>query len=231
MKKQNKTCCNPMKFLLLVALTVLASGCAAPQASNGLQQRIDELLKTQQQQALQLTKLQEQLSRLTTQPLIVPLASDNLPGDTEMSGQAIEPVTQPLQIAPSAAEVAQISEAAELYLEAFAAIATGQMAEAESGFGAFLQRFPEHEYAGNANYWMAEALLSQQKTARAETILLGIIDNLKQQNKAPAAMARLTNYYRENDAPNNAAAMLQMLSTRYPESPELKRLLRSTEPR
>ncbi len=220
MKRQYKTGCKPMRLFLLAALALLASGCAAPQASDGLQQRIDGLLKIQQQQALQLDNLQKQLSRLT---------ADNLYDDTKPPDQAVEPVPPTLQIAPSAAETARISEAAELYLEAFAAIATGQMAEAESGFGAFLERFPEHEYAGNANYWMAEALLSQQKTARAETVLLDIIDNPQQQNKAPAAMARLTNYYRENDAPNNAAAMLQMLSTRYPESPELKRLLLSTK--
>jgi tol-pal system protein YbgF len=223
MKRTNKTFCIPMPFLLLAALTLLTAGCSAPQASNGLQQRIDELLQVQQQQAQQLSQLQEQLASLSSLPLgTSPPAIE----PAEADGSAILPLPAPT----SAAETAAISEAAELYLEAFAAIATGQMAAAESGFETFILRFPDHQYAGNANYWLAESLFSQQNTKRAETVLLEIIDNQQQRNKAPAAMARLVNYYRKSNA-QKAAAMLQMLSTNYPESPELKRLMRSSEPR
>ncbi len=231
MKRLNKTLCAPRNLLLLVALTLLMTGCAAPQAPNGLQQRIDELLQIQQQQAQQLAQLQLQLNRLSTPPLDTGLITNVPIDEAERLTQTKEIDIQPLPLPPSAAESAAISEAAGVYLEAFAAIATGQMAEAESGFKDFIQRFPDHQYSGNANYWMAEALLAQQKTKQAETALLNIIDNPKQQNKAPAAMARLINYYRESDAQNNAIAMLQMLNDNYPESPELKRLMRSTEPR
>ncbi len=231
MKRLNKTLCDPRNLLLLVALTLLATGCAAPQAPGGLQQRIDNLLQVQQQQAQQLAQLQQQLDRLSTLPLGTAHTTNEPVGETEQLTQTTEVEIQPLSLPPSAAEIAAISEAAGVYLEAFAAIATGQMVEAESGFKDFIKRFPDHQYSGNANYWMAEALLAQQKTKQAETALLNIIDNPKQQNKAPAAMARLIRYYRESDAQNNAIAMLQMLNNNYPESPELKRLMRSTEPR
>ncbi len=231
MKRLNKNLCTPMIWLLLASLTLLTAGCAAPQAQSELQQRINELLQVQQQQAQQLAQLQQQLAMLAPQPLDSSLIPNEPTGDMEQLTQASEPLTLPLPVSVSAAEIAAISEAAELYLEAFAAIATGQMAEAETGFVAFIQRFPDHQYAGNANYWMAEALLSQQKSQRAETVLLEIIDNSQYLNKAPAAMARLVKYYRESDAQNNAAAMLQMLNNNYPESPELKRLMRSTESR
>lgn len=231
MKRPNKTLCAPRNLLLLVALTLLATGCAAPQAPYGLQQRFDDLLQIQQQQAQQLAQLQQQIARLSPLPLDTTLIINEATGETEQLTPSTEVEMQPLPLSPSAAEIAAISEAAGIYLEAFAAIATGQMATAESGFKDFVQRFPDHEYTGNANYWMAEALLAQQKTKQAETALLNIIDNPRQQNKAPAAMVRLINYYRETDAQNNAIAMLQMLNDNYPESPELKRLMRSTEPR
>ena len=231
MKRLNKTLCTPINLLLFVALTLLVAGCAAPQAPSGLQQRIDDLLQIQQQQAQQLTQLQQQLDVLSTRPLNTVLITNEPIEETEQLTQTkeVEVQPQPLPLPPSAAEIAAISEAAGVYLEAFAAIATGQMAEAESRFKDFIQRFPDHQYTGNANYWMAEALLAQQKSKQAETALLNIIDNPQQQNKAPAAMARLINYYRESDAQNNAISMLQMLTDSYPESPELKRLMRSTE--
>ncbi len=227
MKRLKKNRFAPLTWFLLVLLTLLATGCAAPQASNGLQQRIDELLKVQEQQAQQLIQLQQQLTELSMQPIEAPEPTAALGPLTQPQSPAILPP----QNAPSAAEIASIAEATGLYLEAFAAIATGQMAEAESGFRSFIQRFPDQEYVGNANYWLAEALLSQQKTKRAETVLLNIIDNPKQQNKAPAAMARLINLYRKNGARENASDMLQRLNISYPESPELKRLMWSPEPR
>jgi len=232
MKRPSQNLRTLIKSLLLVTLTLLAAGCAAPQASTGLQQRIDALLVVQQQQALQLAQLQQQLAGLSVLPLDSPLV-DSKPADetAEQLTQANHPATPALSPPASAAEVAAISEASGLYLEAFAAIATGQMAQAEAGFKSFIQKFPAHEYAGNANYWMAEALLAQQKPKYAESVLLGIIDNPEQQNKAPAAMARLVSFYRETGAQSNASAMLQMLNNRYPESPELNRLMRSTEPR
>jgi tol-pal system protein YbgF len=231
MTRTNKSLWTPVLSLLVISLTLLASGCAAPQTSNELQKRIESLLLIQQQQARQLEQLQQQMAGLAVQtPDNLQSSQDSAltsPLDTTLIKQEPVPLPEP----PSPTETAAISEAAALYLEAFAAIATGQMAEAEAGFKTFLQRFPDHEYAGNANYWMAEALIAQLKTKPAETILLNIIDNPKQQNKAPASMARLVNLYRETGAQNKANAMLQMLSTSYPESPELKRLLRSTEPR
>ncbi len=223
-------------WLLLAALPLLLGGCAAPQSTAGLQQRIDQLLEAQQKQARQLTQLQQQLADLQIRPPVSPqdaAIAEEQPAAAEPAQGAVvlPPTLTPPTLTPPAAQPAEISAAAQLYLEAFAAIATGQMAEAESGFKVFLSRFPAHEYAGNANYWLAESLLAQQKNRLAETVLLGIIDNPQQQNKAPAAMARLVNYYRESGAQNNAAAMLEMLSSRYPESPELKRLMRSSEPR
>ncbi len=214
--------------LLLVLLPLILTGCAAPQASGNLEQRLAELLKAQQQQAMQLERLQQQLDNLTSQPLVSSEVS--VPNvDSGVIQQSSNTAVLTLPVAASAEEIAALSDAAALYLEAFAAIATGQMSEAENGFKRFIKQYPEHKYVGNANYWLAESLLSQKKSDLAEKTLLSIIENEKYQHKAPAAMARLVNYYLESDAQQSAAAMLQRLTNIYPESPELKRLMRSTE--
>lgn len=241
MIRPKNTCHTIFIVTLLAMLLLLTGGCAPPPVSDGLQQQVDMLLQIQEEQTRQLAELKQQLAELQT-----PLATlSQVEAESEAKIETeVEPLVTagqpamisttailPLPITPSADEIAELSAAAGLYLESFAAIATGRMAEAETGFRAFIDRFPNHEYIGNANYWMAEALLAQQKPQLAETILLEVIDNPQQENKAPAAMARLVIYYRESGAQNNATAMLQMLSNRYPESPELNRLMRSAEPR
>ncbi len=229
MKRSSKTSGIRSILLLLGAGALLLGGCAAPPASGSLQRRIDELLQIQQQQAEQLNALQQQLTQLQLQP------SEPLQPVTETEISPIEATPQVASAAPllpvAAPDIAAMSESAALYLEAFAAIATGRMTDAEAGFASFVQRYPDHEYAGNAKYWQAEALLAQQKPRYAETLLLEIIDNPQEQNKAPDAMARLVRYYRESGAKSNAEAMLQLLSSRFPESPALNRLQRSAEPR
>ncbi len=232
MKRINKVRRVNTVHLLLSAFILVFAGCAPPPAANDLQQRIDQLLQIQQQQAKQLENLQQQLARLQNrQPSSEPVNEAQPATELSIPTVPVTTETEPTIEEPSAAEIAQLSQAASLYLEAFAAIATGQMEKAEAGFRAFIERYPEHEYTGNASYWMAEALFAQQKPRRAETVLLGVIDNPQQQNKAPAAMARLVQYYRESGAQDNARAMLQMLSSHYPDSSELKRLMRATESR
>ncbi len=229
MKILNNARCTSSLFLLLAAVLLQVGGCAPPPASGNLQQRIDDLLQIQQQQAQQLTELKEQLAEMQTQPMAEATLSEAPETPEALSAGDELSETGSLNLPSAAAEIAEMSEAAGLYLESFAAIATSRMAEAEKGFRTFVERYPTHEYAGNARYWMAEALFALQKPQYAETILLEIIDNPDQANKAPAAMARLVRYYRETGAQSNADAMLQMLSSRYPENPELNRLKQSTE--
>ncbi|MCF6178034.1 MAG: tetratricopeptide repeat protein [Geopsychrobacter sp.] len=231
MTRPSKTSSRSPLFVLLASLLIMA-GCAAPQAANNLQQRIEELLRVQQQQSEQLSQLQHQFAalqgqqpQLPPQPLSPALQPSNPEMPTDLAG------TASLATPASAAETTEISAASQLYLEAFAAIATGQMPKAQSDFQAFIERFPKHKYVGNANFWLAEALLAQQKNQRAINVLRAIINNPQQQNKAPAAMARLISYYRANNTVDKAVDMLQTLSNKYPESPEFKRLQRVNEPR
>jgi len=218
--------------LLAATLVFLVAGCAPPPASNALQQRIDELLKVQQEQARQLEQLQQKLAGLDLpQQENAPPAMTDQATNSENAGQEVAASAQMRPQIPSTEEITALSESAALYLESFAAIATGRMAAAKEGFSNFISRFPDHEYVGNARYWLAEALLALHENQRGESLLLDIIDTPTQQHKAPAAMARLVTYYQDSGASANANSMLEMLRDRYPESAELKRLLRSEEPR
>lgn len=205
-------------LLLLIGFSLTLSGCAPPPATSDLQQKIDGLLDVQKAQAEELAALKHQLAQL----------GQEVPTPVPDEPSAIAPPPSTAETTPvltaAAADIDAMSKSASLYLASFAAMATGRMAEAEAGFRDFTQRYPDHAYRANANYWLAEALFALQQPQQAETLLLDIIDSPQQQEKAPAAMARLVRYYRKSGAADNATALLRLLSTRYPESPELKRL-------
>jgi len=220
-----------LSLLLIAGVSLFISGCAPPPASGNLQRKIDELLRVQQQQAEELEVLKQQLFSLGEQPLTL-AKGEAQQQETNNLPSSAEPATEPEMSLPTAAaeEIAEMSESASLYLSSFAAIATGRMKDAAAGFREFVDRYPTHEYVGNAKYWLAEALFALQQPRYAETLLLEIIDDQEHQNKAPAAMARLVRYYRESGADQNAQAMLQMLQDRYPESSELNRLMQGNAP-
>lgn len=216
-------------LLLCSGFSLLLAGCAPPPAGTDLQRKIDELLQVQQAQAAELAALKEQLaSRDTNMVPPVGKSAEPTPVETAPPTSTETAISLP---AVAAEDIAEMSRSASLYLASFAAIATGRMADAEAGFRDFITRYPDHEYVGNAKYWLAEALFALQRPRHAETLLLDIIDNPQQENKAPAAMARLVRYYRESGADNNANAMLELLNSRYPESPEIQRLQQGKEPR
>jgi len=222
---------NPMIKTLTVFIgfaLLFAGGCAPQPVSSTaqMQQTIDELRQMQQQQAEQLEQLVQQLVAL--QPS----------GDLNPPGAPLTPQTEVPSAettaqnsafaAQSMAEIAALTESSALYLQAFGALATGRVSAAAQSFRAFIEKYPQHEFSGNARYWLAEALIAQQNPAQAEAVLLEIIDSSQEQQRAAAAMARLIDIYQQRGAIEQARATLQQLSRRYPASPELQRF--ATDP-
>ncbi|NCP02973.1 MAG: tetratricopeptide repeat protein [Deltaproteobacteria bacterium] len=224
---------NPMikTLTFFIAFAFLFAGGCAPQPVSPaaqMQQTIDELRQVQQQQAQQLEQLVQQLVALQ------PPGNQNPPGAIQTPKTVVsvpetlvpmaENAAQNSALAvQSSAEIAALTESSALYLQAFGALATGRVSTAEQSFRAFIEKYPQHEFSGNARYWLAEALIAQQNPAQAEAVLLEIIDSSQEQQRAAAAMARLIDIYQQRGAIEQARATLQQLSRRYPASPELQR--------
>lgn len=218
---------NPL-FKMLVSGCCLAllsaGGCAPPPTltDRQLRQTVDELRQMQQQQAEQLAQIVAQLAALQQNSDAKPSSTPWLP-ESVVPAEGIEPKSIS-ELAQASAEIVALTESSALYLQAFGALATGKMSDAAQNFRAFIVKYPNHEFSGNARYWLADALIAQQEDVQAEAVLLEITKNPQEQQRAAAAMARLIQIYQNRGATEQARATAQQLSRRYPASPEFQRL-------
>ena len=222
--------------LLVLAAALLQASCTpAPSVapSYALKQQLQQLKQQQQEQAQQLQQLQQQLASLQQQPAQVPAQAN--PG---LNAQQPTPALPGSQTAysplvtttPGAGEASEVAASASTYLSAFSNLAMGRYAEAESGFAAFLSSYPDHQYAPNAHFWLANAQAAQNKTALAVANLKQLVASPQGQDKAPAAMLQLIRIYRQTGLTGQAETTIEQLRSSYPDSPEAQQFIQSDAP-
>ncbi len=79
----------------------------------------------------------------------------------------------------------------ELYRSAYDAILAGNYRAAEAGFRQHNERFPNDARAADAQFWLGESLLSQQKYGDAAEVFLGASKQFPQASKAPETLFKL----------------------------------------
>jgi tol-pal system protein YbgF len=197
-----------MTLPMLLAATLLSSCAPAPQTTADpasapvvAPNQFATIQQQQQIHAEQLHELQQQLMEVQ-QPL-------------EKGAVTLEE----LQAEP---ESPYTSASATIYLTAFSDLACGRMEDAEQGFSAFLFDNPEHQYAANARYWLANAQIALNETDAAIINLNLIINNPSATHKAPAALAQLARIYRQQGDEPQAGQLIKQLRSRYPDSSEAR---------
>ena len=90
------------------------------------------------------------------------MSRENLEKGKGAAGPRPAPAQTPPQQAPGAAPSANMAAAAggnpdQLYNDGFKMFQDGDYAGAEKNFKAFVQRYPQHTLAANAQYWLAES--------------------------------------------------------------------------
>ncbi len=118
---------------------------------------------------------------------------------------------------PTGAEPADTA-AADLYRRAFNAYRNGSYAQAILDFEEFLQRYPDHEYADNAQYWIGEAFYSQGEYEQAIVEFQKVVDRYPDQPKAPDALLKIGLAYQRLGNEKNARAFWNRVVAVYPES-------------
>lgn len=108
-------------------------------------------------------------------------ASQTKPPSSRMESGA----TPPPPADPSSALTIQVKPE-DIYKSAVEDINRGNYALAESRLLTFLIQFPEHELAGNAQYWLAEAAYGQENWKLAVTEVEKLIKKYKKSSKLPA---------------------------------------------
>ncbi len=82
---------------------------------------------------------------------------------------------------------------------------------ANAAFRGFLQKYPQSNYAGNAQYWLGESNYVTRQFEQAITEFSAVVENYPQSNKVPDAMLKLGYTYYELSKFDEARQVLQNL--------------------
>jgi tol-pal system protein YbgF len=148
----------------------------------------------------------------------VPTASDRL----EVT-RHIPPVSA--RIAPRAhvrdaaiATTPSNDEAASDYRAAVDLVKAGKHDEAQTALRAFLKKYPRHDYADNAQYWLGEDFYAQKDFTHALAEFRATIETYPRGNKVPDALLKVGYCYQALGQPDKARAVLEQVVSLYPKS-------------
>jgi len=108
----------------------------------------------------------------------------------------------------------------ELYNAALEDVRNKRFQLAESRFLSFLMQFPKHELAGNAQYWLGEAVYGQGKYELAISEFEKVLKKYKKSPKVPAALLKIGFAQLELNRNKEATKTLNRLIKSYPDSEE-----------
>ncbi len=213
---------------ILLVLAGAWVGCATPQAPKPApwEPRVAELERAQARLERRFDEMSRELvalrERLYAQEEVVRgwrrAEEERPPAPPEPRVKVVElaPPEKPLS-PPAAAEPADTA-AADLYRRAFNAYRNGSYAQAILDFEEFLQRYPDHEYADNAQYWIGEAFYSQGEYEQAIVEFQKVVDRYPDQPKAPDALLKIGLAYQRLGNAKNARAFWSRVVAVYPGS-------------
>jgi tol-pal system protein YbgF len=78
-----------------------------------------------------------------------------------------------------------------LYRIAYDRLRAGHFAEAEQDLREFVRRFPRHDYADNAQYWLGETFYARKTYNEAAAAFRAVVERWPSGNKAPDALLKL----------------------------------------
>lgn len=102
------------------------------------------------------------------------------------------------------------------YRAAVELVRSGDHAGAITALRAFLQRFPRHDYADNAQYWLGEAFYAQKDFTHALGEFRNVIETYPRGNKVPDALLKVGFCYQAMGQGEKARAVLEQVVNLYP---------------
>lgn len=161
------------------------------------------------------------VSQVPAAPTSVPQTTAPAQPDVEPSSSATE--TPSLLAATGTSAAAASAPAAlqagekEAYQAAFDTLKEGRYKEAKVELKAFLDKYPNSSFAGNAQYWLGEAHYVTRKFEQGVVEFQKVINDYPGSNKVPDAMLKLGYTHYELKQFPQAKTVLQDLSTRFPD--------------
>lgn len=215
-----------MRLQKLFPVLFLLGACAAPHGpqSSMMGEEVSTLRQEHAELSRQVETLQQRLQdmEMRLQAQQAALAGITSGGPTQMVTPSGQNASQPgavtnLSVLPKSGADTGPS-ATDLYLKAFSDYAAGRFPAAISGFSEFLQRYPNNNFAGNAQFWLGECYFSQRLLSRAAQEFALVVEQYPQSGKAPDALLRMSTVFQELQQPQRAEQALTLLLDRYPQS-------------
>lgn len=213
------------RFLIIIALA-LPSAAAAQRLDpvhvedrfNQLQQSITVLTGQIEQLQYRNQQLQQQLEKMQAD-YEFRLEQLEKGGTRSGAAPAARPRTPPAAAAPAAAQ----GNADQAYHDAFKKLQDGDYAGAESGFKTFLQRFPQHALAGNAQYWLGETFYARRDYKNAMTAFAEGYKAYKSSPKGPDNLLKLGITLATLGRKSDACAIFARFKQDYPRATDLQK--------
>lgn len=165
---------------------------------------LDQIKKSQKQQYLDLDK---RITELEKRP-VAPATGGTPGGGAAGSGDVMGP---PKPQPPS-------EEEQQTYLAAFDLLKQGRYDDSITAYKAFLEKYPNGEYADNAQYWLGEANYVNRNFDASMQEFQRLVERYPQSDKVPGALLKVGYIQYERKDYNKARAVLQGLTANYPNS-------------
>jgi tol-pal system protein YbgF len=104
------------------------------------------------------------------------------------------------------------------YRAAVELVKAGKTSEAIDGLRGFLRKFPRHDYADNAQYWLGEAFYAQKDYPHALGEFRNVIETYPRGNKVPDALLKVGYCYHALGQSEKAKAVLEQVVNLYPKT-------------
>jgi tol-pal system protein YbgF len=124
-----------------------------------------------------------------------------------------QPVAAPAPAAPKDAQGA--------YEDAYALAQKGDYSGAERGFQTFLHQYPNHQLAGNAQYWLGDIAFSQRKDfAQSAKLFAEAYKKYPKHTKAPDMLYKLGASFGQLEMKKEACRTYSLLFAEHPDMPD-----------
>ena len=141
------------------------------------------------------------------------IASDSSPSGVAIAGSASNLPQQP----------------GALFADAKSKLLQFEFAASEQAFRVFISRFGDDPQAGEAHYWLGEALFQQDFYAESGAVFSSMLRAHPDDSRAPEALVKLARTFRLAGDTEKACLALDVLPTIYPNAHETTYLLANVE--
>jgi len=107
-------------------------------------------------------------------------------------------------------------EAVKLYRQSFQALGQGKHDEAAEGFRELLRRYPSHDLADNAQYWLGECFYDRKDFTTAVREFRRVVERFPHGNKVPDALLKVGYSYLALGSVEAGKQTLEQLIRSYP---------------